>query len=193
MGFHDQNILPAVRNMKQFDIFLDSPYTYGVLLDIHLGHLGGVISAAKRRGKKMLVHVDLIQGIKHDEYGAEFICQEMKPAGILSTRSSVIAKAKQKKVYAIQRMFLIDTSAMMKSIELVQKHRPDFIEVLPGVVPELIKEVHERTGIPIFAGGFIRSEKDVKRALDAGAVAVTTSETQLWKTYDRENKIVKKY
>ncbi|MDA7028177.1 glycerol-3-phosphate responsive antiterminator [Bacillus sp. CLL-7-23] len=193
MGFHDQNILPAVRNMKQFDIFLDSPFTYGVLLDIHLGHLGGVISAAKLRGKKMLVHVDLIQGIKHDEYGAEFICQEMKPAGILSTRSSVIAKAKQKKVYAIQRMFLIDTSAMMKSIELVKKHRPDFIEVLPGVVPELIKEVHERTGIPIFAGGFIRSETDVKKALDAGAVAVTTSETQLWKTYERENKIVKKY
>ncbi|MDA1476094.1 glycerol-3-phosphate responsive antiterminator [Bacillus changyiensis] len=183
MGFHNQNILPAVRNMKQFDIFLDSPFTYGVLLDIHLGHLGGVMSAAKLRGKKMLVHVDLIQGIKHDEYGAEFICQEMKPAGILSTRSSVIAKAKQKKVYAIQRMFLIDTSAMMKSIELVQKHRPDFIEVLPGVVPELIKEVHERTGIPIFAGGFIRSDKDVKKALDAGAVAVTTSETQLWKQY----------
>ena len=183
MSFHDQNILPAVRNMKQFDTFLDSPFSYGVLLDIHLGQLGGVISAARSHGKKMFVHVDLIQGIKHDEYGAEFICQEMKPAGILSTRSSVIAKAKQKKVYAIQRMFLIDTSAMKKSIELVKKHRPDYIEVLPGVVPELIKEVKEITGIPIFAGGFIRTEKDVEQALAAGASAVTTSDTDLWKKY----------
>ncbi|ASB90348.1 glycerol-3-phosphate responsive antiterminator [Bacillus sonorensis] len=183
MSFHDQKILPAIRNMKQFDMFLDSPFLYGVLLDIHLGRLGGVISAARARGKKMFVHVDLIQGIKHDEYGAEFICQDMKPAGILSTRSSVIAKAKQKKVYAIQRMFLIDTSAMEKSIELVKKHRPDFIEVLPGVVPDLIREVKEKTGIPIFAGGFIRSEKDVEGALEAGASAVTTSDTELWKKY----------
>lgn len=30
MSFHDQNILPAVRNMKQFDTFLDSPFSYGV-------------------------------------------------------------------------------------------------------------------------------------------------------------------
>ncbi|MCI4171137.1 glycerol-3-phosphate responsive antiterminator, partial [Bacillus spizizenii] len=76
---------------------------------------------------------DLIQGIKHDEYGAEFICQDNKPAGIISTRSNVIAKAKQKNIYAIQRLFLLDTSAMEKSMEFVGNHKPDFIEVLPGI------------------------------------------------------------
>lgn len=40
--------------MKQFDTFLDSPFSYGVLLDIHLGQLGGVISAARSHGKKCL-------------------------------------------------------------------------------------------------------------------------------------------
>ena len=59
----------------------------------------------------------------------------------------------------------------------------NYIEVLPGVVPELIKEVKEITGIPIFAGGFIRTEKDVEQALAAGASAVTTSDTDLWKKY----------
>lgn len=181
MDFHNQKILPAIRNMKQFEVFLTNDYRYGVLLDVHLGHLKGIVKAAERNNKKLFVHVDLIQGIKHDEYGAEFICQEIKPAGILSTRTSVIAKAKQKKVFAIQRMFLLDTGAMNKSIELVKKYQPDFIEVLPGVVPFLIKEVKEKTGIPIFAGGFIRTEKDIQQALDAGAEAVTTSNTKLWK------------
>lgn len=116
----------------------------------------------------MFVHVDLIQGIKHDEYGAEFICQEMKPAGILSTRSSVIAKAKQKKVYAIQRMFLIDTSAMKKSIELVKKHRPDYIEVLPGVVPELIKEVKEKPAFRSLRAGLSVLKKTSSRRLQQG-------------------------
>ncbi|QIW79183.1 glycerol uptake operon antiterminator GlpP [Bacillus tequilensis] len=184
MSFHNQPILPAIRNMKQFDEFLNSSFSYGVILDIHLGQLKGVIKEAQKHGKKMMVHVDLIQGIKHDEYGAEFICQDIKPAGIISTRSNVIAKAKQKKIYAIQRLFLLDTSAMEKSMEFIGKHKPDFIEVLPGIVPSLIQEIKEKTGIPIFAGGFIRTEEDVEQALKAGAVAVTTSNTKLWKRYE---------
>ncbi|AXC52209.1 glycerol uptake operon antiterminator GlpP [Bacillus subtilis] len=184
MSFHNQPILPAIRNMKQFDEFLSSSFSYGVILDIHLGQLKGVIKEAQKHGKNMMVHVDLIQGIKHDEYGAEFICQDIKPAGIISTRSNVIAKAKQKKIYAIQRLFLLDTSAMEKSMEFIGKHKPDFIEVLPGIVPSLIQEIKEKTGIPIFAGGFIRKEEDVEQALKAGAVAVTTSNTKLWKKYE---------
>ncbi|MCY8702865.1 glycerol uptake operon antiterminator GlpP [Bacillus inaquosorum] len=184
MSFHNQPILPAIRNMKQFDEFLNSSFSYGVILDIHLGQLKGVIREAQKHGKNMMVHVDLIQGIKHDEYGAEFICQDIKPAGIISTRSNVIAKAKQKKIYAIQRLFLLDTSAMEKSMEFVGKHKPDFIEVLPGIVPSLIREIKEKTGIPIIAGGFIRTEEDVEQALKAGAVAVTTSNTRLWKKYE---------
>ncbi|MGG3137186.1 glycerol uptake operon antiterminator GlpP [Bacillus subtilis] len=184
MSFHNQPILPAIRNMKQFDKFLNSSFSYGVILDIHLGQLKGVIKEAQKHGKNMMVHVDLIQGIKHDEYGAEFICQDIKPAGIISTRSNVIAKAKQKKIYAIQRLFLLDTSAMEKSMEFIGKHKPDFIEVLPGIVPSLIQEIKEKTGIPIFAGGFIRTEEDVEQALKAGAVAVTTSNTKLWKKYE---------
>ncbi|AOY06534.1 Glycerol uptake operon antiterminator regulatory protein [Bacillus subtilis E1] len=184
MSFHNQPILPAIRNMKQFDEFLSSSFSYGVILDIHLGQLKGVIKEAQKHGKNMMVHVDLIQGIKHDEYGAEFICQDIKPAGIISTRSNVIAKAKQKKIYAIQRLFLLDTSAMEKSMEFIGKHKPDFIEVLPGIVPSLIQEIKEKTGIPIFAGGFIRTEEDVEQALKAGAVAVTTSNTKLWKKYE---------
>ncbi|XRL86106.1 glycerol uptake operon antiterminator GlpP [Bacillus subtilis] len=184
MSFHNQPILPAIRNMKQFDEFLSSSFSYGVILDIHLGQLKGVIKEAQKHGKNMMVHVDLIQGIKHDEYGAEFICQDIKPAGIISTRSNVIAKAKQKKIYAIQRLFLLDTSAMEKSMEFIGKHKPDFIEVLPGIVPTLIQEIKEKTGIPIFAGGFIRTEEDVEQALKAGAVAVTMSNTKLWKKYE---------
>jgi len=167
--------------MKQFDRFLESDFVYGVLLDSHLGQIKHLVKAAKDHNKKLFIHVDLIQGLKHDEYAAEFLCQEIKPAGLISTRTSVIAKAKQKKVFAIQRLFLLDSGGLEKSLELVKKYEPDFIEVLPGIVPHLIHEIKEKTGIPIFAGGFIRTEEDVKKALQAGATAVTTSREELWK------------
>jgi glycerol uptake operon antiterminator len=46
----------------------------------------------------------------------------------------VILKAKQKGVIAIHRMFLIDSHALERSYRLVEKTKPDYIEVLPGTM-----------------------------------------------------------
>lgn len=129
----------------------------------------------------MLLHADLIDGLKNDEYAAEYLCQHVRPSGLISTRASVIQKTKQNKLIAIQRLFLIDTGALEKSYALLEKTKPDYIEVLPGVIPSMIREVMDRTGIPVIAGGLIRTEEDVRIALEAGATAITTSRRELWK------------
>lgn len=178
-----QKILPASSSMKDFEWFLESPYEIGVFLEMHIAQLKHVSAMAEAHGKKMLYHMDMIHGIKSDDYSTEFICQEYKPYGLISTKSNVILKAKQKGVIAVQRVFLLDSHALEKSYKLLEKTRPDFIEVLPGVLPELIAEVNERMNIPLFAGGFIRSIEDVEKALEAGAKAVTTSKKECWKHF----------
>lgn len=132
----------------------------------------------------MLLHADLIQGLKNDEYAAQYLCQEIRPFGLISTRSSVIMTAKKRGILAIQRVFMLDTMALEKSYTLLKKTQPDYIEVLPGIMPHMIAEVRERTGIPILAGGLIRSTEDVERALEAGADAVTTSNKELIQHYE---------
>lgn len=179
----NQKILPASSNMKEFEKFLKSPYDIGVFLDMHISQLKNVSQMAKAHNKKMIYHVDLIHGLKSDDYAAEYICQEFKPYGLISTKSSVILKAKQKGVIAVQRIFLIDSHALEKSYKLIEKTRPDYIEVLPGAMPWMIKEVNERLSTPIFAGGLIRSEEEVKNALGAGAAAITTSKIELWERF----------
>ncbi|WP_053362884.1 glycerol-3-phosphate responsive antiterminator [Bacillus sp. FJAT-27251] len=179
----NQKILPACSNMKDFERFLKSPYEIGVFLEMHVAQLKNVSAMAEAHGKKMLYHVDMIQGIKSDDYSTEFICQEYRPYGLISTKSSVILKARQKGILAVQRVFLLDSHALEKSYKLIKKTQPDFIEVLPGAMPHLIAEVREKAGIPLFAGGFIRSVEDVENALNAGAVAVTTSQKDIWKHY----------
>ncbi|HJV44345.1 MAG TPA: glycerol-3-phosphate responsive antiterminator [Bacillota bacterium] len=185
MSFHGQKILPAARNMKDFEKILVSSYEYGVFLDIHVAQLNSVFQMAHQKRKKMFIHADLVHGLKNDEYAAEYLCQTFQPFGILSTRGSVILKAKQNGVLAIQRIFLIDTNALEKSYALLEKTKPDYIEVLPGAIPHLIREVYEETGTPIFAGGLIRTVDDVERALQAGACAITTSQMKLWKHYEK--------
>ncbi|MEH7462262.1 glycerol-3-phosphate responsive antiterminator GlpP [Bacillus pseudomycoides] len=186
MEFHEQKILPAVRQIKDLEKLLHSSYEYIVILDIHVAQLKSVITLARQYCKKVFLHVDLIHGLQSDAYATEYICQEFRPYGVLSTRSSVIMKAKQKGVVAIQRVFLIDTSAMEKSCALLEKTRPDYIEVLPGALVDVITEVKERTGLSILAGGFIRSVDDVERALAAGATAITTSKKELWKHFHKK-------
>ena len=185
MAFHNQSILPAVRKIKDLEKLLQSPYEYLVLLDSHIGQLQSLVDLAGRHGKKLLLHIDLVEGLKNDEYAAEFVCQRIKPAGLISTRANVIKKTKQNGLIAIQRLFLLDSGALEKSYALLERTKPDYIEVLPGVMPHIIREVHEATGIPIFAGGLIRTVEEVESAMAAGATAVTTSRAELWKHYGR--------
>jgi glycerol uptake operon antiterminator len=186
MSFEGQKILPAIRSMKDFDKMLGTSFEYGVFLDLHVGMLKSVFQYAKQHNRKMFLHIDLIHGLANDEYGAEYVCQEIKPYGIISTKGNVIRKARQKGVYATQRMFVIDSSAMNRSIDLIHKTDPDYIEVLPGVVPKIITEIREKTGKPIFAGGLIETIEEVEAAIEAGATAITTSDRALWKHFDNK-------
>ncbi|HBU84306.1 glycerol-3-phosphate responsive antiterminator [Paenibacillus sp. UMB7766-LJ446] len=183
MAFYGQQIIPAAKNMKQFEAILDSDYKFGVFLDTHVAQLRNLYQMARGREKNMLLHADLVQGLKNDEYAAQYLCQEIKPFGIISTRAGVITTAKKKGILAIQRLFMLDTIALEKSYSLVKKTQPDFIEVLPGVMSQMIPEVSERTGIPILAGGLIRTVEEVELALAAGATAVTTSNKSLFDQY----------
>jgi F0F1-type ATP synthase epsilon subunit len=62
----------------------------------------------------------------------------------------------------------------------LETSKPDYLEVLPGVMPDIIKEVKVHTNLPIIAGGFIRTQEDIATILASGATAVTTSHRELW-------------
>lgn len=178
--FDGQRIFPAARSVKEFEKLVKSDFEVIILLNSHIGQLKSLIQLAKSTNKKVFVHADLIQGLKNDEYAAQFLCQDIRPAGIISTRKNVVLTAKKNKIIAIQRLFLLDSIALESSYKLLETTQPDYIEVLPGVMPHIIQEVFKKTGIPIIAGGLIREKEEVKRALAAGAVGVTTSRQDLW-------------
>lgn len=173
-------VLPAIRKMKDFDKALETSHEIIVLLETRLSQLKSLVDYAKRANKKAFIHADLIQGLKADEYGMEFLIREVKPDGILSTRGNVISLAKKHKLVAIQRLFLLDSQALDHNLKLIERFQPDCVEVLPGLMPSIIEEVFQQTNIPVIAGGLIKSEEQVTAALDAGAIAVSTSKTDLW-------------
>ncbi|AVQ99841.1 glycerol-3-phosphate responsive antiterminator GlpP [Oceanobacillus iheyensis] len=173
-------ILPAIRKMKDFDFALETSYESIVFLETRLAQLKSLVEYTKRANKKALVHFDLIQGLRADDYAMEFLLREIKPDGILSTRANVISMARKNNLLAIQRVFLLDSLALEHNIKLINRTKPDCIEVLPGLIPEMINYIQEQTNIPVIAGGLIKTKEEVDMALAAGAIAVSTSNKSLW-------------
>ncbi|MEW9677897.1 glycerol-3-phosphate responsive antiterminator [Lentibacillus sp. L22] len=173
-------ILPAVREMKDFEKLLSSDHEWIIFLESRLSQIKNLVRYAKRSKKKVLIHADLIQGLKTDDYGIEFVFREIKPDGIISTRGNVISLAKQHHLLAVQRMFAVDSHALDNTIQIINRVQPHYIEIMPGIVPNLITEVSERTGTPVIAGGLIRTGEEVQNAYAAGAKAISTSENELW-------------
>lgn len=180
MLFNKSKILPAVRDLKDLDKITKYDHEFVVLLNSHIGQLKSIIKMLHENNKKVLLHADLVQGLKSDEYGAQFLCRYIRPDGLVSTRKSVLLTAKKNKLITVQRVFLLDSIALESSYNMMQTIQPDCIEVLPGVIPHIIQEIHENTNKPVIAGGLIRTKEEAKAAIDAGAAAVTTSKSDLW-------------
>ncbi|OZU88027.1 glycerol-3-phosphate responsive antiterminator GlpP [Virgibacillus indicus] len=173
-------IIPAVRRMKDLEKALESRHEWIVILESRLGQLNGLVKYVKKAKKKVLLHIDLIKGLKADEYGVEYLAHEIKPDGIVTTRASVVELVKKRNILAIQRVFLLDSLSLENNIRIGNRYQPDSIELLPGKIPEVIETIREQTEIPIIASGLITTDEDIELALKAGAAAVSTSTKELW-------------
>lgn len=180
-----QVMLPAISDFKALEKFIKTGLEYCVIMNFPLIQLEHVCKLLKEHQKKCLVHLDLIKGIANNEYGAEYLIQAYHVDGIISTHPSVIEIAKQKKVLTVLRIFIIDTLALNKSISIAKKYEPDYIEILPAFSYEIKDKIDQEIQIPLIGGGLVTGSEMVERCLAGGLVAVTSSDANLWKQFDR--------
>lgn len=138
------------------------------------------VKILKELGKKVFVHADLIEGLARDIAAIEYIQKHIKPHGILSTRSNLLHHGKDLGLLTVQRIFMIDSLSFESGIKMVKNYQPDFVEVMPGIIPRAITELRNKIAQPIIAGGMITNKSDIIQALKAGAIAVSTSKKELW-------------
>ena len=136
------------------------------------------IIAAKQKGKKVFIHIDLADGIGKDKCGVHWLGR-LGADGIISTRAQLIRAAIDCGLLAIQRFFILDSKGMHSVMETVESSNPDLIEIMPGVIPKALKFFSGRH-TPVIAGGLIETKQEVTAALSAGALAVSTGKKDLW-------------
>lgn len=148
---------------------------YGDLLDV-----GDLTRRAKAAGKAVFLHLDLVEGLAAREVTVDFIARSTAADGILSTKPQLIRRARELGLVAVQRFFLLDSMALRNIEKHLTQDDPDLIEVLPGLMPRVIRQLSDATGKPIIAGGLIDRKEDVVAALAAGAVAVSATRPDIW-------------
>ena len=62
---------------------------------------------------------------------------------------------------------------------MINNTKPDFIEIMPGVIEKIIKKFASEK-IPVIAGGLIETKSELTAALSSGALAVSTGKKDLW-------------
>ena len=143
-----------------------------------------ILERIKAAGKKAMVHIDLIAGLSAKEISVEFIARQTRADGIITTKPALVRRAKELGIFAVLRFFVIDSLAL-KNIENLEMQcgtsRPDFIEVLPGVMPKVLGRIAKVSRIPMIAGALITEKEDVIAALSVGAIAVSSTNQDVWK------------
>ena len=176
----DGPVIAAVKDEAGLAAALTSDVAVIFLLYGDVLTIGDMASRVHQAGKKVFVHLDLVDGLASREIAADFIARNTVADGVLSTKAGLCRRAKDLGLIAIQRFFLLDSMAL-KNIEHPPTHDPsDLIEVLPGLMPKMIRRIIGITGKPVIAGGLISDKEDVTGALGAGAVAVSTTNPAVW-------------
>ena len=112
-----------------------------------------IVQQIKDSGKVAMVHVDLISGLSSKEIVVDFIRKNTEADGIISTKAALIKRGKELKMFTVLRYFLLDSMAYENIRQQQHAVKPDYIEVLPGVMPKVIGKVCKMSKTPIIAGG----------------------------------------
>jgi glycerol uptake operon antiterminator len=173
-------VIAAVCNEDELKLALDSDCRVVFLLMGNLLDIGELTRRVHERGKLCVIHLDLIEGLSSKEIAVDAIQKATGAEGIISTRGALIKRAKQLGLAAVQRGFMLDSRSLNSFEQQIAQSKPDFVEILPGLLPKVITSLKDRIAAPIIAGGFIHEKEDVIAALQAGALAVSASSPKIW-------------
>lgn len=178
--FVENPVIAAVRGPEMLKAALDSAARVVFMLYGNVCTLEEECALLEKAGRVVFLHIDMTAGLQADGGGIEFLAKRTSITGVISTKPSAIRLAQAAGLNTIQRTFLLDSAALQTSRNNAAACRPDLIEVLPGVSPEIVALGKAWLNQPLVAGGFIKEKKHLIAALGAGAIAASTSEAALW-------------
>lgn len=177
-------VIAAVKDMEGLDACCQRDEIKVVfILFGDICNISAIVEQIKASDKVAMVHIDLITGLSSKEVAVDFIRNNTSADGIISTKPALIKRARELSLYTTLRVFVLDSMAFENIEKQMSVARPDIIEILPGLMPKVIRRVCRLVKVPVIAGGLISDKEDVMAALSAGAISVSTTNQKVWHMY----------
>lgn len=177
----DAPIIGAVKNEQSLNNCLQNENVKVVfLLFGNILTIEGYVRRIHDAGKVAMVHLDILNGLQcARDISVDFVKNATDADGIITTHPNCVRRAKELELWTVLRVFLLD-SMSLDNVSKQAAYAPDFLEILPGVLPDMINQISELTNVPLLAGGLISEKRHIVSALQAGAVGISSSSQNIW-------------
>lgn len=174
-------IIAAIRRETDIEAAINSNALVTFVLCGDINTLRRMTDRLKQAEKAVFVHVDLIGGLASDQAAVTYLANHVQIDGVISTRGQIVRAAADQGLIGIQRLFVMDSTALETGLKQARSNRVGAVELLPGTLPYwVVDTVREKLRIPVIVGGLLRTRADVTQALELGAAGVSVSDPALW-------------
>lgn len=179
-ALEDSPIIAAIKDDTGLQKCLSSDSRVIFILYGDIVSIADIVDTVKSSGKIAMVHLDLITGLSSKEIAVDFIQKYTAADGIITTKPTLIKRAKELGLYTILRLFLIDSMAYENIDRQVKNAKPDLIEVLPALMPKILTKICKASSTPVIAGGLVSDKEDIMALLDAGVTSISSTNENVW-------------
>ena len=131
----NEPVIAAVKTDEALTAALASPCSAVFLLASTLLTVDGLVHRIHDAGKLAVVHIDLVDGLSSREIAVDSLNALCHPDGIISTRPTLIRRARHRGLLTVQRAFILDSLSLTSLSGQLEQGKPDFVEILPGIMP----------------------------------------------------------
>lgn len=179
-ALEDSPVIASIKDEDGLEKCLQSDISIVFILYGDICNIGDIVEKVKSSGKLAMVHVDLIHGLSSKEIAIDFIQKYTQADGIITTKSPLIKRAKELGLYTILRFFIIDSMAYESIHKTMRSAKPDCIEILPALMPKVIRKICKASPTPVITGGMVSEKEDIMALLQAGAVSISSTNQDTW-------------
>lgn len=179
-ALEDSPIIAAVKDEQGLQKCIHSDSRIIFILYGDIVNIAEIVDTVKASGRLAMVHLDLISGLSSKEIAVDFLKKYTRADGIITTKPTLIKRAKELGLYTILRLFIIDSMAYENIAHQVGSAKPDLIEVLPALMPKIVSKICKISSIPVIAGGLVSEKEDIMALLQAGVTSISSTNEEVW-------------
>lgn len=138
-----------------------------------------IVAELKAMGKVVFVNIDMVDGLSSKNSVIDFLKENTKADGIISTKPQLLRYAKRLELITVHRFFILDSSSWRNIDSQLKISCANFINITPGWT-KVIDWTVEKYDIPVIASGLVCDKATVLESLKAGAIAICTTNHQVW-------------